>query len=87
MLKANCVALNETNLYQLFLDNYCTAILTLDPKVVSISEVLLGQSRPLLCDLAHRLGTIRGQNLELIGIMSQHKQPKENHFHTYSFKH
>ena len=36
----------------------------LDSKVVRIGEVLLGQPRPLLCDLAHRLGTIRGQNFQ-----------------------
>ena len=38
--------------------------LTLDPKVVSVSEVLLGQPRPLLRDLAHRLGAIRRENLQ-----------------------
>jgi hypothetical protein len=38
--------------------------LTLYSKVISISEVLLGQPRPLLGDLTHLLGTIRRQNLQ-----------------------
>jgi hypothetical protein len=41
-----------------------TVQLTLYSKVVGISEVLLGQPRPLLGDLTHLLGTIRRQNLQ-----------------------
>ena len=39
--------------------------LTLDSKIVSVCEVLLGETRPLLSDLAHLLSAISRKDLHV----------------------